>query len=272
MEINSQKKYAVMWASTSNLGDDIQCIAAIEFLKLHSIHEYIFIDREKLKYYDGDPVHLIMNGWFIHDLDAFPPSNKITPIFISFHCANPKLIESNIEYFKKYEPIGCRDITTVNLFEKNGIAAYFTGCLTLCFPKYNGMRTGKLLVDVNNKVSYIPNVNVDLSKMKDFKVVTNQIPDINYKYDIEYRLKHTYKLLELFKTAEYVITPRLHCALPCRAFGTPVKFIHPRFDKDPRFIGLTHILCGSDKLENCKELNDRSLVDERVDLFLRYKL
>ena len=41
----------------------------------------------------------------IHNLNKFPPSEKIIPIFISIHINNEKLISNNINYFKKYEPI-----------------------------------------------------------------------------------------------------------------------------------------------------------------------
>lgn len=35
-----------------------------------------------------------------------------------------------INNLKKYEPIGCRDISTQKFLEKNGINAYFSSCLT----------------------------------------------------------------------------------------------------------------------------------------------
>lgn len=82
---NPTKKYAVMWASTVNIGDDIQTLAAINLLKKKGITEYIFIDRELLSDYNGDPVTLIMNGWYMHNINKFPPSDKITPVFISVH-------------------------------------------------------------------------------------------------------------------------------------------------------------------------------------------
>ena len=270
--INSlSKKYGVMWASTPNIGDDIQTIAAIEFLKYHNIYEYTPVDREFLKEYNGDAITLIMNGWFMHDINMFPPSEKITPIFISVHVVNPNLIINNINYFKKYQPIGCRDTYTMNLFKENGIDAYFTGCMTLILPIYNGPRSGKLIVDVNT-VSYIPKVNINLSDVTNYQVVTNLIPDINRKYDFKYKLSCAYELLDLFKKSELIVTSRLHCALPCRAFGTPVKFIHSEFNNNERFKGLEEILSGSDELKKCNENIDRNIFKEKVDFFINYKL
>jgi hypothetical protein len=269
----SVKKYGVIWASTStNIGDEIQTIAAIEFLKVHGITDYIPVDREKLKDYDGEPVNCVFNGWFMHDLKQFPPSDKITPIFISFHCNKPDLIKNNKEYFKKYEPIGCRDTYTLDLFIKNDISAYFTGCLTLILPKSSKPRKGKLLVDVNNNVSYIPKSNVDVSQFSDYKVVTNQIKDVSRKDDFNYRLESAKKLVEQFRTAELVVTSRLHCVLPCRAMGTPVLFIHANYQTDVRFTGLKDILQGSSTLEKCSKTVDRKLIENKVDFFKNFNI
>lgn len=266
------KKYGVIWAPSSNIGDEVQTVAAIEFLRHHGINEYIPINREALNEYDGQPATVIMNGWFIHNLKSFPPSDKISPIFISFHCSKPQLILNNIDYFKKYQPIGCRDTYTVNLFKKNGIDAYFTGCLTLILPKSDSPRKGKLLVDVNNNVPYIPNCNISMSQFSDYEIVTNEIPDLTRKNDFEYKLSCAKILLEKFKNAELVVTSRLHCTLPCRAMGTPVKFIHPNHLRNERFTGLSDILQGSDQLENCNTTIDRQVFKEKVNFFINYKL
>ena len=52
----------------------------------------------------------------MHNIHKFPPPKKITPVFISVHINQEKLITNNIKYFKNYEPIGCRDNSTVELF------------------------------------------------------------------------------------------------------------------------------------------------------------
>jgi lipopolysaccharide biosynthesis glycosyltransferase len=173
------QKYAVMWASTVNIGDDIQTLAAINFLKKKEITDYTFIDREKLSDYDGEPVTLIMNGWYMHNINKFPPSDKITPVFISVHINNERLISNNINYLKKHEPIGCRDEATVNLFKKYGINAYFTGCLTLLFDDVKEKTGGKYLVDVNTKCNYIPNIDLDTTKYNDFEVIEHDITSKN---------------------------------------------------------------------------------------------
>ena len=264
--------FAVMWASTINLGDDIQTLAAINFLKKKGIEKYTFIDREKLSDYDGEPVKLIMNGWFMHNINKFPPSDKITPIFISVHIDNEHLISNNINYFKKYEPIGCRDQATANKFKKYGIDSYFTGCLTLLLDEVDEKTGGKYLVDINTKCNYIPNIEIDTLKYKDFNVIEHDINE-NYIdiYSIKDRLIITESLLNKYRKAELVITTRLHCILPCRAFNTKAIFIHKNYEIDPRFSGLKNIINGDTKIHNNKE-GCRSSIEEIRNFFLLFKI
>jgi hypothetical protein len=96
----------------------------------------VFVERESLSGFESDkPIKLIMNGWFMRHPDKFPPSEKIEPLFVSFHLT-PSIEQNffsdeNVEYLKKYSPIGCRDIGTLEMMRKHEIDAYFSGCLTL---------------------------------------------------------------------------------------------------------------------------------------------
>jgi hypothetical protein len=245
--INYEHDYAVMSASTVNIGDDIQTLAAINFLKKKGITEYTFIDREKLSDYNGKPVTMIMNGWYMNNIYKFPPSNKIKPIFISVHINTPELIERNISYFKKHEPIGCRDEATVKLFKKHGIKAYFTGCLTLLFDDVNEKTEKKYLVDVNTKCEYIPNIEFDTSKYNDYESIEH---DININMKLKDRLTMAENLLNKYRTAEKVITTRLNCILPCRAFNTNSIFIHKNYETNPKFQGLKNVINGDVKYNN----------------------
>jgi hypothetical protein len=116
-----------------NIGDYIQSLAAEMFFDKIDI----FVEREELSSYKSypDKTKVIMNGWFMWYPENFPPSNDIIPLFISFHIvpniAEKMLTSQNVEYLKKYGPVGCRDISTQKLLEKYGIPCYFSGCLTL---------------------------------------------------------------------------------------------------------------------------------------------
>src|SRR5262249_33119050 len=50
------------------------------------------------------------------------------------------------------------------------------------------------------------------------------------------------QLLKLYSSAKLVITSRLHCALPCVAFGTPVILLRRGIESDPRFAGLRELV------------------------------
>jgi hypothetical protein len=240
--------FAVIATCSDNLGDDVQTLAAIQFLKKKGVQPAFVIDRERLSSYSGPACKLLMNGWFMHDLAFFPPPPQVTPIFISFHCANEALIASHVAYFQAHQPIGCRDLHTQALFKKHGVQAYFPGCLTLTFDPGPVERVGRYTVDVNT-CPYIPPVAVDLSVLGEHVLIRHDVQDAALKTNMAQRLAVARALLAKYQQAELVVTSRLHVALPCRAFRTPCIFLHSNL-QDTRFSGLEAILSGSEKLEN----------------------
>ena len=98
------KFFAVLsYPNSNNLGDFIQSIAAKFQLNEKETYE---LDRDQLHIYNGPKVFLIMNGWFMEESKNWPPSKKITPLFLSFHL-NPTakknmLTENGIKYLKKH--------------------------------------------------------------------------------------------------------------------------------------------------------------------------
>ena len=78
-----RKFFAVLsYPNSNNLGDFIQSIAAKHELNVKEAYE---LDRDQLHIYNGPKVFLIMNGWFMEEPTNWPPSEKITPLFLSFH-------------------------------------------------------------------------------------------------------------------------------------------------------------------------------------------
>lgn len=115
-----------------NIGDYIQALAAKQFVG----EPDVFIERETdLKVYDGDPIKMIMNGWYMNHPENWPPSSKIKPLFVAFHINKtglPGLLnDDSIHYLKQNEPIGCRDTNSVKLLREKGVDSYFSGCMTL---------------------------------------------------------------------------------------------------------------------------------------------
>ena len=156
-----------------NIGDYIQSLAARQYIQSF---KYKLIDREKLNLYDGDESHLIMNCWYTSQPDSFPPSKKIKPLFISFHLnsgASYKILSnpSNIEYFKKFEPIGCRDKNTLKKLESKNVKAYFSGCLTTTLYKTYKETISNNKICVVDLVSTIPPYKNIFSKLKDYSTI-----------------------------------------------------------------------------------------------------
>lgn len=239
-----------------NVGDHIQSLAAKQYLPRVDT----LVERDSLSLLDlHEETAVIMNGWFTHNAENWPPTSKLKPLFVSFHLNSvhaPKVLskEENVEYLKKHSPIGCRDTGTVRLLKEKGIEAYYSSCLTttLDLDYYSEKKNGEILiVDVLYKddliqdfkespkkiLSSIKNRRI-LSLFQREKAIKSIIPKhilkqakyvthsyFNKDYNESDRFTLAEGLLNRYARAKLVITSRIHCALPCLALGTPVIFI-----------------------------------------------
>lgn len=230
-----------------NIGDDIQTYAASLL-----VDNPKFLDRENLHLNGDGNIKTITNGWFMTHDKHWPPAKYINPLFISFH-GNKKIINiENKDYYKKFEPIGCRDYDTVNHFKAIGIDAYFSGCITLTLPKINISKTDEIIAIDLLRTNY---------DQKFREVIINKIIPEDYKskitfdthlvnsleeISIEDRLENVKKRLNRYASAKLVITSLIHCALPCLAIGTPVLFIDLGFSnrgyRRTRFNGILDLM------------------------------
>lgn len=232
------KNAILLHKKSLNYGDDIQSLAA---MKLLPKTDYI-LDRENLTAVK-EKVKLLCNGWFMENPKNWPPPDNIDPLFISMHISHnndsiKQMVNKNlVSYYKKHEPIGCRDYHTVSLFKSIGVKAYFSGCLTLTLENSFSEkdRTDKILfVDAFNK-----NLPDDYRQLCFNKLIPDSIKNkveiikmshSNENWGEEQRLKHAEMLLEKYSTAHLVVTSRIHAALPCIALGTPVLFLDVGFN------------------------------------------
>ena len=233
-------KYGLMYYKfTDNIGDDIQTYAAMKFLP----HIDYYIDRENLSCFIPDKkecVSMIMNGWFIHNKLAWPPSPYINPLLISMHFKT--LEDTDVgdiylqnyggKFLKQYGPVGARDFETIKRLEKNNIDAFFSGCMTLTLEKFCKIKKKKkiCLVDVSNDV---------ISKVKEntnyeVEVLSHTLNSKETeKKSINERMDAVESILKKYQESRLVITTRLHAALPCLALETPVIVLHKEvFDED----------------------------------------
>ena len=261
-----------------NIGDYIQALAASQFYP----HIDGFLDRdEDLAKYVGQKCKIIMNGWYMHNPNNWPPSEMIDPLFVALHinslAKETMLSEKSIEYFKNYEPRGCREYYTMNLLKDKGIDAYFSGCMTLTLgnkfkteekedktyivdPIYDGRMTFdnfisaliiwllhpidvlKLLLKKHLHIHSGRNIILKLMKValyyKEYSRLFGRDIVINSTYICqehiyyakkfpteEARLEEADRLVRLYSKASFVITSRIHCALPCLGLDTPVIYL-----------------------------------------------
>lgn len=235
-----------------NLGDFIQSLAARQFLP----HTDVLVDRERLLQYGGEPVKMIMNGWYMTDPRNWPPSAAIDPLFLSFHINQTAeagmLTPESIAYLKKHGPVGCRDLHTCDILRKAGVDAYFSGCLTLTLGRtYKRLPcSGEVIfVDVLNE--YFPlkknlkHPRIMLEKMSNGlfwgafrkgrmmrklfgKSLLENAVYLNQTIalDGEDMFARADGLLKRLAAAKFVVTSRIHVALPCLAMGVPVIFVN----------------------------------------------
>ncbi|MFV0475380.1 MAG: polysaccharide pyruvyl transferase family protein [Pikeienuella sp.] len=71
---------------------------------------------------------------------------------MSFHLRKKyELDEKVVEYFKKNQPIGCRDKQTQKKLKKRGIKTYFSGCATLTIKeKYSDDKRKGIVFIIDN--------------------------------------------------------------------------------------------------------------------------
>lgn len=235
-------KYGLLiYKDTDNIGDDIQSYAASQFLP----HIDYFIDRENMMNFvsdDGKQVKTIMNAWYIHDKYRFDFSPFIYPLFVSMHLkkfpyvdgltiGSTYITNQTQNTLRKYGPVGARDINTKKLLDNLDIPNYFSGCLTLTIKKFKNVK----------KSDYICAVNISDKELKILKTKTSK-KIITINQDIERgslselsweeRKSKVIELLKLYQGAEFVVTTKLHCALPCLALETSVLVLYDKYFDD----------------------------------------
>jgi hypothetical protein len=234
--------------ASGNIGDSIQTLAALncyrhalrldmpfaEFLErvlTDSVPgaRFVFVSRDCSHRQKLPPrVVTLMNGWFMHpgrhNAIEWPMNASVEPVFVSFHLADDRLLSPvGIEYFKRHQPIGCRDVATVDRLRAHGIEAYFTGCLTLTidFLPWNAARSEELFVDV----------------ARQGRPTIRHWDPLLANRDPAALLRRALSLLRQYAAASKVTTSRLHCFLPCIAMGVPVTLTQVDL-RDPRLRGV----------------------------------
>lgn len=214
--------YVLAYRSTLNLGDAIQTYALARLFPdpLHGAYRNN-LAAQTFKRDDGSATFLV-NGYLC---DAAPASGDVSPVFAGVYVGGKK--SDQLAWFRRSRhQIGCRDSTTQFLLAAEGLQTELTLCATLTLPPWTGARAGVYNVDAPGA----PGARL-----------TNEIPAAMTWMDQWNAAAHR---LDLLRRAELVYTARLHVALPCLAFGTPVVFpsrLRPKSFQPQRLITLDDI-------------------------------
>ena len=208
-------------SAVNNLGDQMQIIAIDNIYRQMGINlkDVVYIDMQELGTYQGEYVVLPYTMPLVDYREGglsgrFSP--YIIPVFLGISMIKEKLLPEEIEYLRKYEPIGCRDELTLNLMRRYHISCYLHGCVTVTLPKREKepVNPKVYIVDVNEK--YLEQIPSDILKNAQFRThMRNDILDDPKKEAIR-----QYK--EYINNAGLVVTSLLHCSVPCMAAGIPV--------------------------------------------------
>ena len=243
-------RYALYTASTENIGDHIQSVAARRFLPRVD-HR---IERDRVGSWknpvETESVKLITNGWYMHFPYQWPITDAtINPMYVSMYIeqGNSNAVKSflsnrSIDNFKKFGKVGARDEATYKFFKENGIEAYVSGCVTLTLQKDKAIKKQDfiLLTDTSEAI-------YDYVKRNTNKTVIYLTNTASPDLDLETKDEIAELYLYLYQSASCVVTERLHTALPCLALETPVAFIK----KENPIGGNINRLSGLDRLVHC---------------------
>lgn len=213
--------YRFQARGVNNLGDNMQ-IVAIDHIYTQmgiDLKDVVYIDTNELATYRGEYVILPVTMPLVDYREGgiagrFSP--YIIPVFLGLTMVKETLDPVEVAYYKKYEPIGCRDERTLNTLRKYQIRCYLHGCITVTLPRRESDENAKdvFIVDVHPKMQeLIPDY-----LRKDAKIRTHLRTDVQGEAKLE-----TIRQYQEYKdNARLVITSLLHCSVPCMAAGIPV--------------------------------------------------
>lgn len=224
-----------------NLGDDMQLIAIENLYRSMGIDysEVLRINYSELATYSGEYVVLPIAFPLIaytHECLATVFSERIIPVFLSLCLLADVLERDDVDYLKRFAPIGCRDVHTLKIMRAHNIPAYLNGCMTLTLPKRAeaGRGTRVYLVDLPAELRAIVPVGLLENAVSLSPICA--MDEIGSTPEKEAKKRYERYIAD----ARLVITTRLHVALPCMAAGVPVVFLKKDFSF--RFAGIDAVV------------------------------
>ena len=217
----STSRFANFRYRTTNLGDDTQSYA----IALHLPRIDAWIDRDAMADLQLDGPHrYVTNSWFFLGNDARLPAPQLEPVFHGISLGREELLTAPwVDYFQKFGPVGCRDLRSAERLQAAGVDAFWSGCLTLFIGRHyapvpQDARKGIYFIDVAEEIAEqtIP------KPIRDRAIRLGNEIDPLIVHRTGHRFAAVHRMMHRLAHAELVVTRRLHIALPCVGFGTPV--------------------------------------------------
>ncbi len=259
----------------ANIGESIQAVVMQQIYERCGVakKDIVKINQCDVKDYRGEEIILPLRLPLSRETvdDYLPLDHCVHPYFISLHLHDDIFEDRQdlVEYFKKYQPIGCRDEVSCEFFRKHGIESYIMGCYTLMLPeRENGSLRDKVIcVDVSKALNEaIPK---DIGEMAIRK--THAVPYLEYpisEREDDRLEKMAGEYIDFYKDqAKLVVTSRLHVAAPCIAMGIPVILASDNVDF--RYAWIDRFLpiyqsCDYDNIQWNPDIVDVSFVREEL--------
>ncbi len=173
-----------------------------------------YSDKDNIQWEPRECVVIASGAWGFRECE-FLPSETVAMAYIGLHwISSCNFTVSHVEHFRKWQPIGCRDLLTLNYFKRKKIAARLNRCPTLGLERWVASDPGGPVVAVDVPKEFrLPPDTIKLTQ----RVSPNTHP--------QYVRNRTVEVLEIYQRASLVITTQPLTVLPCIAFGTPVVFV-----------------------------------------------
>lgn len=226
---SSKTKYALYKYSSHNIGDEIQSVAARQFLPKVDY----YIDRDQVGAWrnniHSEKVKLIANGWYMSSPMQWPIADEtLDPLLTSIHLneSDSQVIDtfsstSSVKFLKKHGPVGARDEGTKKIFETLGITTNLSACLTLTLEKDASIQKKDFILCVTVSDEVYEAIRSHTKRM----VIRIDTTTFDENLSSEEKFKLAEQFLYLYQSAHFVITTRLHAALPSLALETPMLYI-----------------------------------------------
>ncbi len=148
-----------------------------------------------------------------------------------------------------------RDTSTQKALADWRIDTWFSGCMTLTLPRFADQPKGRYIcvVDAPEAVQQAARRQAEASGLE-VRCLTHDVDKDEYAgLDWDTRRQRVEQRLREYQGAVCVITPRLHCALPCLALETPVLLLYTPDSNDSDrlddYAGFTHSCPSEDYIQ-----------------------